>query len=86
MNYYPEHEKMKVITHLSQNLYDFLEWLHDEKGYEIGEWVKTRRMDDEFWPITKSRDDLMYEFFEIDKNKFFQEKEDMIEEMRRAYD
>lgn len=86
MNHYPEHEKMKRITHLSQNIYDFLEWLQEDKGYEIGQWVAHTYRDDEFCTITESRDDLMYEFFDIDKNKFFQEKEDMIEEMRRAYD
>lgn len=86
MSDWPEHDKMKMISHLSQNLYDFLEWLQEEKGYEVGHWVKRGRIEDEFWPITSSRDDLLYEFFDIDKNKFFQEKEDMLEELRGMND
>ncbi len=83
VNKYPQHEAMKEINHLSQNVRDFLEFLAD-KGIELGQWETGSR--DEFIPVYSNYDDLMYEFFEIDKEAFWKEKEAMLDEIRQIQD
>lgn len=40
MDDYPEHEKLKGISELSQSCDEFLEWLRDEKGMSLCELVE----------------------------------------------
>lgn len=80
---YPEHERMSAIVEKSQCIGEFLEWLNDVKRYRIcertGGFVS-------FYPINKSVENLLAEFFGIDLNKIEQEKREMLEEIRDWYE
>jgi hypothetical protein len=78
MTEYPEHEKLKAIAHLSQAQYDFMEWL-GEQGYILCELNQ-----DDYYPVYKPMTKLLSEYHGIDMNKIEDEKEQMIEEMRKA--
>lgn len=75
---YPEHEKLKEIQPDSQKIGEFLEWLQDEKRLELCHFVG-----DELVPSYTSKMQLLAEFFEIDQKKIEEEKQAMIDEMRR---
>lgn len=72
---YPEHEKLKALGGANQTVGDFIEWL-GEQGWEI---ARPHERMDMLIPIMKSRDDLLAEFFEIDRNKLEAEKRAMLD-------
>lgn len=76
---YPEHEKMSTIVDKSQSIGEFIEWLNDTKNYKIcektGDFVR-------YYPIRKSVECLLAEFFGIDLGKIEQEKREMLEDIR----
>jgi hypothetical protein len=82
---YPEHEKLRAVKHLTQNIHDFLEWLETEKNIGMGEFEAD---DDEhvgdFYPISARIEDLIAEFFEIDLKVLENEKRAMLDEFREA--
>jgi hypothetical protein len=95
---YPEHEKLKVIAHLSQSNFDFIEWLGAEKGYRLcraHEHTEDCEPDPsrfgytcglsegEYYSILPSIRDLLAEFHGIDLKKIESEKEAMLEELRK---
>lgn len=64
----PECEKMaKARERGSQAIGEFLEWLQGE-GYQIGEWG-----DEEMYPVHKSPEQWIADFFGIDLAKVEQE-------------
>lgn len=84
MSKYPEHDRLKALDGANQTVGNFIEWLH-EQGMEIGRFEKMRGFSDpQFVPITKSRDALLAEHFDIDRDKLEAEKRAMLDELRAA--
>lgn len=87
---YPEHEKMKAIKDKSQAVGEFLEWLDQEKGYEIAHYPmlensKGKKYQSErLLSIMTPSNKLLAEFFEINLDEIKKEKQQMIDEMRKA--
>ena len=77
---YPEHAKLKEISHLSQACAEFLGWL-SEKGLWICE---LREKFEDFVPTHLSCDKLLAEHFGIDPVKLEEEKLAMLEVIRRG--
>ena len=77
---YPEHAKLKKVQPFSQRCMDFIEWLQDEKHIVLRSFLPNG---DTFFPI-QSTDELLHEFFEIDRNKIEDEKQSMLAEIRAA--
>lgn len=80
---YPEHTKLKAISHLSQSNHDFVEWLGEEKGI-----VLAQRFDgsDDYYPTQYSLRKLLAEFHEIDLDVIEDEKRAMLDRLREAND
>lgn len=80
----PEHAKLHAIKDQSQKLGEFIEWLH-EQGMEICVCEQYDH-NHEYFPIYKSIEQLLADYFEIDLDKLEEEKRSMIEQLRRAND
>lgn len=83
---YPEHERLEAIPSEARNaVARFCDWL-GEQDCRLGEYVpyKTWTGADEvrFVPVTRSHDELMHAFWEIDKVKLNEEKEAMLRTIR----
>jgi hypothetical protein len=92
---YPEHAKLKKVSALSQSNGDFIDWLKDEKGLVLAEWVPS---DFELAAVEACPDyvpekdalvlatpritGLLAEFHGIDENALEAEKTRMLEELR----
>lgn len=74
---YPEHEKLKSLNGVNQTVGDFIEWL-GERDLIIAEYGNGT----ELMPASKSRDSLLAEFFEIDRQKLEREKRQMLDAIR----
>ncbi len=74
---YPEHEKLKAVRTEHRAVCVFLEWLDTTKEYDL-------RDRGSGYPITQRHEALIAEFFEIDMQKFEQEKVAMLEKIRSA--
>jgi hypothetical protein len=79
---YPEHEKLKGLGGANQIVGDFIEWLA-ERRIELAEWNPSGTY---CMPIHRSRDDLLAEFFEIDRDKLEAEKRAMLASLREPAD
>lgn len=64
---YPEHDKLRKISDRSQACGEFLDWLEEEKGWELP---------------SHSKPALLAEFFEIDQERLEDEKQAMLNELR----
>lgn len=88
MNKYPEHDKLKEISEISQSIGEFLDFWNS-KGLSLYEWVKVQDEDDEdrtdskLLKCNKTIQQLLAEFYEIDLVKLEIEKVKMIEEIRQ---
>ena len=78
---YPEHRKMHAVKDKSQEIGNFIEWLH-EKGLAICV-SEERARGIEWYPTTKNIETLLAEYFDIDLKKIGEEKDKMVEEMRK---
>lgn len=83
---YPEHAKLRAIKDKSQVVGDFLTWLGEHDMF-IGEQLpdETDR-DGDTWPgdivrASKRTEQLLAEFFEIDRDRLSQEKDAMLQEL-----
>jgi hypothetical protein len=76
---YPEHEKLALIKDQSQAIGEFIEWLHAEKGIQLGKYVKGHEF---MAPAGVPKEKLLSEFFEIDLDKLESEKCKMLDEQR----
>lgn len=79
---YPEHDKLQKVQVESQAIGEFHDWMN-EQGYNICELEGEH---DRFIPIHRRIDDLMAEFFGIDRDKVEEEKRQMLDEMRNRAD
>lgn len=75
MTTYPEHEKLREVKRETQAICEFMEWLGRKKGYEL--------VDCHDNSVSERPEQLVAEFYEIDLQEFSNEKDRMVEEMRR---
>jgi hypothetical protein len=75
---YPEHEKLKRERHRSEIAHDFIEWLHEERGYFIAHWFNETQAAS----IPENIDQLLADFIGVDLNKIEEEKRAMLDEVR----
>lgn len=75
---YPEHEKLRKISQISQLQGDFLDWLLNEKGYEL---VETNELDVSK-PVQASIRELLAEYHGIDLTKLDDEKDKIYQELK----
>ncbi len=77
---YPEHEKLKSIKGLSQELGSFIEWAKG-KGWTLRKWHE----EDDYTgyiSVGKSIQEMLAEFYNIDLVKLEEEKEDLLKQIR----
>jgi hypothetical protein len=75
---YPMHAKLEPLQHLSQAVYDFLEWC-DEQGFFIAQYDEANG---NAYGIIESRQRLLARHFEIDLDALENEKRAIIDECR----
>jgi len=78
MTKYPEHEKIAALNGENEVVGDFIEWLRSQ-GYSVCKFVDGRRIPN---IVNKSTEEWIAEYFELDREKFSEEKEAMFKEMR----
>lgn len=80
---YPEHEKLSKVSDKSRVIGEFVDWLSDEKGIQLGhnQWFDDC-VERQFVPVGGRIQALLAEFFEIDEDRLEQEKRAMLEHMR----
>lgn len=89
---YPEHDKLTALGERRQEVQEFLDWMLDEKQWELQEYVSTydptNQFSDEndgtYMRIGLSRAQVMADFFGIDLDKIDAEKQQMLDEIRAA--
>lgn len=87
---YPEHDKLTALGERRHTVQEFIDWLFDEKRWDLQEYVSThdpkkpfsRESDGEYRTIRLSREQVMAAFFDIDLNKISDEKQQMLDEIR----
>lgn len=92
---YPEHDKLEKVKDKSQACGEFLEWLLDEKRYQLSEYhthtdecyddegeLTCRTSSERLYPAAVNTRKLLAEFFEIDEAKLEEEKVAMLAELR----
>jgi hypothetical protein len=79
MTLYPEHEKLEKISDKSQAIGEFLDWLRSK--YTLCKYDELR-FGGTWWPVTVDVQDLLAEYFEIDRQKIEFEKRLMLKRMR----
>jgi len=75
---YPEHEKLQAISDQSQAIGEFLE-AGGGNGYRLCEWNEEL---DEFFPVTRTTQQVLAHYFGIDLDRLEAEKRAMLDEMR----
>lgn len=75
---YPEHEKLSNIQQQSQFLGEFMEYIQS-KNIVLAQYGEFDRL----YPINKSINIFLAEMFNIDLKKIDEEKNQMIEELRK---
>ena len=76
---YPEHEKLKEVSAKSQIIGEFLDFYLLEKEWEICEYNEYY---DNYYPVTTKKEAMLAEYFGIDLDKLYEEKEQMIGKLR----
>lgn len=79
MKTYPECEKMAAVQDKSQTIGEFLDWLGTK--YTLAEYDEYD--EDELFPVSINIQKLLAEYFEIDLDKVEEEKNDILNEMRK---
>lgn len=77
----PEHEKLKAIQPKSQAIGEFLEWA-GEQGMALASYGDERGDRETLFHVSRSKENLLAEFFEIDLKKLEAEKEAILAEQR----
>lgn len=81
MTDYPEHEKLKKVSAQSQVFGEFIDWLRDDLGLELCHY---HGRSESYHPDSRTVNELLALFFDIDLEKIEQEKEQMLSEVRKA--
>lgn len=79
---YPECEKLAQVSEKSQELGYFLEWLMQR--CVLAEWDESEEggTDDILYPIHKSIEQILAEYFHIDMDKVNEERAQILKELR----
>lgn len=77
MESYPEHNKMLAVKERSQEIGEFIEWLSSQ-GCLIGRYDRFNQM----WPVMKSTNELLADYFDIDLDVIATETQEMYEALR----
>lgn len=78
----PECEKLLKVSHISQPIGEFIEWLLGERGYVLAEWKKNDDEDDELFPVHPDITRLLAEFFQVDLNRVEDERQAIMRALR----
>ena len=81
MTDYPEHEKLEKVRLFSQAIGEFLDWMGNEKMYFIAEYPPGS---DYAQRVHANAQDLLAEYFKIDRTILEREKRTMLSEIREA--
>lgn len=81
---YPEHEKLQAVREKSQAIGEFLETV-GLRGYRLAEYIQGSEEEGMF-PIRQTTQDILAEYFEIDRIVLEREKQAMLAEQRRLND
>ena len=77
-----ELEKMKHCQNESQAIGQFIEWLQEQE-MDICEWTNQTSEFGEFFPTSKTIEQLLAEYFGINLNKAEEERLKILEEYRK---
>lgn len=80
MTTYPEHDKLNLVKGESQSIGAFLDWLLN--GREDLIYLAQYDNDDKLYQLNFNIQDLLAEYFQIDRKKLESEKLSMLEEIR----
>jgi hypothetical protein len=83
MTDYPEHDKITALGGANQHIGAFIEWLNDNR-YTICEWQNAGDEGRGYFPVSRSINSWLYQYFQIDPVKIEQEKRSMLDELRAA--
>lgn len=75
----PLHDKMAGLETERNTVQEFLDWLQ-ANGY----WICKQDENDRFWPTFKSNEKIIANFFDIDLNAFYAEKDALLAAIRKA--
>lgn len=78
MSNYPEHDKLKALAGANQTVGDFIGWL-EEQGLELARWNEAGTY---CLPANKPREELLAEFFGINRSALEAEKLAMLGSLR----
>lgn len=84
MSEYPEHDKMQAAMPAAQVVGDFLEWLTEVEPIHI--LARYEGTPPRLEPSPVGIEDLLYEYFGIDRDKIEAEKRQMLERVRTDQD
>lgn len=85
MSEYPEHDKISGLNGSNQTAGEFLDWIREEKGYDICEF-KEGQWSGRYHAINTSTTKLVAEYFDIDLNAMELEKREMLQQCRDAHE
>lgn len=99
---YPEHEKLRAVKDKSQSIGEFIEWLPSQNlmlarkvcphGYwpmetcEESKYCRRGEEREHLWPAPEQINTLLARFFSIDQTALDEEKDRMLEEIRKVND
>lgn len=82
---YPNCEKLVEAGQRHRAILEFLEWVEDEKGVSLAEWLEDPEFGSEMAPISGfKKERLALEFFEIDPDAYERELKALLEAEREA--
>jgi hypothetical protein len=79
---YPEHEKIKALNGLNQQIGEFIDWLLEVKKYRICGYSPK---DELYWPLFGSTESLLADYFDIDLHQLDQENRAILSQLRSLY-
>jgi hypothetical protein len=89
MSAYPEHDKLAALEGANQVIGEFLEWIAAHPDLSLGEWIRKgadggRLIEPRLIPRSRSIEDIIAEYFDINQVRLEAEKRAMLAEIRRA--
>lgn len=89
MSTYPEHDKLTAIAPESQIIGEFLEWINQECSIFLARVYTFKdgpneAMRTEMAPWMGQTEDLLAQFFKIDRDALMKEKSEMLHSLRIA--
>ena len=84
---YPECEKLASVSKESNKIGQFMDWLINEKGYELGRWEDIENVEldvtyEGLNPVNLNIESILAEYYNIDMNKVEKERQQILEDLR----